>query len=150
VLGRFNERDLMISKIRWDGRAAYEMPADRTYCTFTNAGDTEVGGRTYGRRTVVWSDLGETVEVTGEPSAEALCIAFPKVTRFVLGEDLLDLVDPAAGYYRILGERRQQPASHLASCTLDSRGSRPASSSRARSLNFCTFPLGVVGSWSMT
>jgi hypothetical protein len=25
----------------------------------------------------VWSDLGETVEVTGEPGAEALCIAFP-------------------------------------------------------------------------
>jgi hypothetical protein len=77
VLGRFTERDLMISKIRWDDCAGYEMPADRTYCMFTNVGDTEVGGRTYGRHTVVWSDLGETVEVIGEPGTEALCIAFP-------------------------------------------------------------------------
>jgi hypothetical protein len=79
VLGRFTERDLMISKIRWDDRAGYEMPADRTYCMFTNLGDAEVGGQKYGEHTVVWSDLGETVEVIGEPGTEALCIAFPPV-----------------------------------------------------------------------
>ena len=67
----------MISKIRWDDRAGYEMPADRTYCMFTNLGDAEVGGQKYGEHTVVWSDLGETVEVIGEPGTEAVCIAFP-------------------------------------------------------------------------
>jgi hypothetical protein len=44
---------------------------------FTNVGDIEIRGRTYGRHTVVWSDLGETVEVIGESGTEALCIAFP-------------------------------------------------------------------------
>jgi hypothetical protein len=77
VLGRFTERDLSITKIRWDADASYSMPADRTYCMFTNVGDIEVGGRTCSRHTVVWSDLGEQVDVLGQPGTEALCIAFP-------------------------------------------------------------------------
>jgi hypothetical protein len=79
VLGRFTERDLAITKIRWDKRATYSLPADRTYCLFTNAGDIEVDGRAYGRHTVVWSDYGENVDVSGAPGAEALCIAFPTI-----------------------------------------------------------------------
>jgi hypothetical protein len=79
VLGRFTERDLIIAKIRWDERAAYSMPGDRTYCMFTNVGDIEVGGRLYGRHTVVWSDYGESVDVAGKPGTEALCIGFPTV-----------------------------------------------------------------------
>jgi hypothetical protein len=79
VLGRFTERDVAITKIRWDERATYSLPADRTYCLFTNAGDIEVDGRTCGRHTVVWSDYGENVDVSGAPGAEALCIAFPTI-----------------------------------------------------------------------
>jgi hypothetical protein len=79
VLGRFTERDFIITKIRWDERASYSMPGDRTYCMFTNVGDIEVLGQTYGRHTVVWSDWGENVEVIGNPGAEALCIAFPTI-----------------------------------------------------------------------
>jgi hypothetical protein len=77
VLGHFTERDLTITKIRWDQRAKYVMPDDRTYCMFTNVGSVEVEARQYGRHTVVWSDFGEQVVVSGEPGAEALCIAFP-------------------------------------------------------------------------
>jgi hypothetical protein len=77
VLGRFTERDLVIEKVRWDERTSYPMPADRTYCMFTNVGDIDVAGQRCGRHTVVWSDFGETVEVIGEPGAEALCIGFP-------------------------------------------------------------------------
>lgn len=79
VLGRFTERDLVITKIRWDEQVAYSMPDDRTYCMFTNVGDIEVGGRSYGRHTVVWSDYGENVDVVGKRGTEALCIAFPAI-----------------------------------------------------------------------
>ncbi|MER5628031.1 hypothetical protein ABT061_44145 [Streptosporangium sp. NPDC002544] len=77
ILGRFTERDLTITKIRWDEPVGYVMPGDRTYCMFTNTGDVTVEGRTYGRHTVIWSDLGESVSVAGAPGTEALCIAFP-------------------------------------------------------------------------
>ncbi|MER5628011.1 hypothetical protein ABT061_44035 [Streptosporangium sp. NPDC002544] len=77
ALGRFTERDLTITKIRWDAAVDFEMPADRTYCLFTNDGEIAVGDGRFGRHTVVWSDLGETVRVTGDPGTEALCIAFP-------------------------------------------------------------------------
>ena len=79
VLGRFTERDLTIIKIRWNDRAEFVMPDNRTYCMFTNAGTIEVAGHQYGRHTVVWSDYGEEVVVFGEPGAEALCIAFPPI-----------------------------------------------------------------------
>lgn len=79
ILGRFTERDLTISKIRWDKRVPFLMPSDRTYCMFTNVGDIEVDGRSCGRHTVVWSDYGEEVNVIGEPGTEALCIAFPTI-----------------------------------------------------------------------
>ena len=79
VLGRFTERDLTIIKIRWDNRAEFVMPDNRTYCMFTNAGTVEVGEHRYGPHTVVWSDYGEEVVVFGEPGAEALCIAFPPI-----------------------------------------------------------------------
>jgi hypothetical protein len=79
VLGRFTERDLTITKVRWSDRAKYVMPDHRTHCMFTNTGMVEVDGRQYGRHTVVWSDYGEEVAVFGESGAEALCIAFPPI-----------------------------------------------------------------------
>jgi hypothetical protein len=79
VLGRFTERDISITKIRWDDEAAYSMPSDRTYCMFTNVGEILVDGRACSRHTVVWSDFGEQVDVVGRPGTEALCIAFPTI-----------------------------------------------------------------------
>jgi hypothetical protein len=85
VLGRFTERDLVITKIRWEEPARYLMPAGRTYCLFTNSGRIEVGRREYGGHTVVFSDYAEAVEVAGQPGTEALCIGFPPVEFALAG-----------------------------------------------------------------
>jgi hypothetical protein len=79
VLGRFTERDIVITKLRWDELAPYSMPAGRTYCMFTTSGRVDVGGQEYGRHTVVFSDYDDTIEVVGKPGTEALCIGFPTV-----------------------------------------------------------------------
>jgi hypothetical protein len=77
VLGRFTERDLILSKVRWDVRGRYELPADRTYCVFTLSGTVRVDGVDYGPETAVWSDFGEDGSLEAEAGTEAFSIAFP-------------------------------------------------------------------------
>ncbi|MEV8517651.1 hypothetical protein [Dactylosporangium sp. NPDC051484] len=79
VLGRFTERDITITKIRWDETAAWTLSADRTYCVFTTTGDIVVGDQEYGSHTVVWSDWGDADQIVGQRGAEALCIAFQTI-----------------------------------------------------------------------
>jgi hypothetical protein len=77
MLGRFTERDLILSKIRWDVDGRYELPADRTYCVFTLSGSVRVNGVNYGPETAVWSDFGEKGSLEGEAGTEAFSLAFP-------------------------------------------------------------------------
>jgi hypothetical protein len=77
VLGRFTERDLILSKVRWDVRGRYDLPADRTYCVFTLSGTVRVDGVDYDPETAVWSDFGEDGSLEAEAGTEAFSIAFP-------------------------------------------------------------------------
>jgi hypothetical protein len=77
VLGRLTERDLMMMKVRWEQDGCWELPADRTYCMFTTAGEIQAGGATYGVHTVVWSDAGERESIDGREGAEALVVGWP-------------------------------------------------------------------------
>jgi hypothetical protein len=77
VLGRFTERDLMITKVRWDREGRWEFPADRTYCMFTSAGEILAGEEIYGVHTVVWSDVGERESIGARQGTEALIVGWP-------------------------------------------------------------------------
>jgi hypothetical protein len=77
VMGRFTERDLVISKIRWDKAGELQLPSDRTYCVFTLSGVVRDGDSAYGPQTAVWSEYDQTDVLVGEEGAEAICMAFP-------------------------------------------------------------------------
>jgi len=77
VLGRFTERDLILSKVRWDVRGRCELPAERTYCLFTVSGTVRVDGVDYGPETAVWSEFGEHGSLEGEAGTEAFSVGFP-------------------------------------------------------------------------
>jgi hypothetical protein len=77
VLGRFTERDLILSKVRWDSDGVYEMSDDRTYCVFVIQGLVDVDSQSYGPETAVWSDYGEHGKLDGSAGTEAFVFAFP-------------------------------------------------------------------------
>jgi hypothetical protein len=77
VLGRFTERDLILSKIRWDAAGVYEMPEDRTYCVFILSGAVRVDDVQYGPQTAVWSDFNQNESLAADVDTEAVVFAFP-------------------------------------------------------------------------
>jgi hypothetical protein len=78
-LGRFTEDDLYIATYRWEEGGSLELTDERTQFFWITAGSVMVGGIQYGPRTAIWSDFGETVTVTGELDAMAMCFGLPVV-----------------------------------------------------------------------
>jgi hypothetical protein len=78
MMGRFTENDVVFEMIRWDGVGiAHGLGAERTSLLFVLHGSVSVAGASYGRHTAIWSDFGETLDVTGEPGTELIAIGFP-------------------------------------------------------------------------
>jgi hypothetical protein len=76
-LGRFTERDVYVSLVRWDSAGPFELTDERTQLLFTRAGEITVDGNSYGAQTAVWSDFQESVLVEGKKGTEAICFGFP-------------------------------------------------------------------------
>jgi hypothetical protein len=77
MMGRFTERDLAISKIRWDATGGLSLPDDRTYCVFTLSGSVRDGDSVFGAHTAVWSEHDENDVLIGEAGTEAILLGFP-------------------------------------------------------------------------
>jgi hypothetical protein len=78
TLGRFTENDVCIRMVRWDrSGAAFLLEPDRTTMAWVITGSVRGGGKDCGPRTAIFSDLGESTELTGAAGAEAVCFGFP-------------------------------------------------------------------------
>jgi hypothetical protein len=77
-LGHFTEDDVTVVMVRWDGGdAAYSCAANRTSLVYVLRGAATVEGKRCGAQTAIWSDFGETCQLTGEAGAEAVVIGLP-------------------------------------------------------------------------
>jgi hypothetical protein len=78
-LGHFTEDDVTIEVIRWDGTgdAVYRSSPDRTSLAFVLKGLVTVAGTPHGAQTAIWSDFGESHQLTGDAGAEAIVIGLP-------------------------------------------------------------------------
>jgi redox-sensitive bicupin YhaK (pirin superfamily) len=78
-LGHFTEDDVTVEMIRWDGTGdpALQCAATRTSLTFVLKGSVTVNGATHGAQTAIWSDFGESHELTGDVGTEAIVIGLP-------------------------------------------------------------------------
>jgi hypothetical protein len=76
-LGHFTEGDLNIAIYRWAPRASLTLTAERTSILWVASGALSLDGRRLQRRTVLFSDAGETHELYGIEAGEATCIGLP-------------------------------------------------------------------------
>jgi hypothetical protein len=78
-LGHFTEDDVTVEVVRWDGSgdAAYCCAANRTSLAYVLKDAVTVEGKPYGAQTAIWSDFGETHQLTGDVGAEAVVIGLP-------------------------------------------------------------------------
>jgi hypothetical protein len=78
-LGHFTEDNVTIEMIRWDGSgdAAYRSAPDRTSLAFVLGGSVTIEGTSHGGQTAIWSDYGESHQLTASPGAEAIVIGLP-------------------------------------------------------------------------
>lgn len=78
TMGRFTENDVYFGMVRWDGVGiSHALGAERTSLLFVMKGLVSVAGTACRERTAIWSEYGETLDVVGEPGAEAISIGFP-------------------------------------------------------------------------
>ncbi|GAF47626.1 hypothetical protein [Rhodococcus wratislaviensis] len=77
-LGRFTEDEVYVSAYRWtDGQGALDLSPERMQFIWVSEGEVSVGTQTYGPRTVIFSDLGESVVVNGKNGASAVVFGMP-------------------------------------------------------------------------
>jgi hypothetical protein len=78
-LGHFTEDDVTIEMIRWDGRrdASYQCAASRTSLVFVLNGALTIDGPPHGAETAIWSDFGESHDLSGDAGTEAIVIGLP-------------------------------------------------------------------------
>jgi hypothetical protein len=78
-LGHFTEDDVTVEMVRWDGTedAAYQCAATRTSLTFVLNGSVTLNETTHGAETAIWSDFGETHELTADAGTEVIVIGLP-------------------------------------------------------------------------
>jgi hypothetical protein len=77
MLGRFTEEDVYIAEYQWQTGGALALTPERMQLLWLKSGQLEVGGVRYHPRTVIFSDFGETVEVSGTEAAEGICFGMP-------------------------------------------------------------------------
>jgi hypothetical protein len=78
-LGHFTEDDVTVEMVRWDGTgdAALQCAANRTSLIFVLKGSVTVNDTPYGAQTAIWSDFGESNELTADAGTEAVVIGLP-------------------------------------------------------------------------
>jgi hypothetical protein len=78
-LGHFTEDDVTVEMIRWDGttEAGYNCAPNRTSLAFVLKGSVTVDGTRYGAETAIWSDFGESHQLTGDVGAETIVVGLP-------------------------------------------------------------------------
>jgi len=76
-LGTFTEREVTISRVRFDG-GVLGLGPDRTQLLFTLGDGLDAGGTTLGRWSALWSARGEETAVAGREGAEALLVELPR------------------------------------------------------------------------
>jgi hypothetical protein len=77
TLGRFTENDVCIQMARWDRPGAVlRLEPNRTTMAWVITGSVHAG-RAYSPRTAIFSDFGESTELTGDTGAEVVCFGFP-------------------------------------------------------------------------
>jgi hypothetical protein len=78
MLGRFTEQDLQVYALRWEAEeATVSFGAERTTCLYVVDGQISADGHDYGAGVILWSDYGETIEVSAAGAAETVCVGFP-------------------------------------------------------------------------
>lgn len=78
-LGHFTEDDVTIEMVRWDGTAdaACHCAANRTSLVVVLKGSVTIEQVPYGAQTAIWSDFGESHDLTGDAGTEAIVIGLP-------------------------------------------------------------------------
>jgi hypothetical protein len=79
ALGHFTEDDVTIEMVQWDGTGgpAHRFQPDRTSLAFVLKGAVTAAGQSCGTQTAIWSDFGESRELSGDAGAEAIVIGLP-------------------------------------------------------------------------
>jgi hypothetical protein len=77
-LGHFTDSDLNFSAWRWQQGGRFTLGAERTSIVWIASGSVSLDGRKRGARTILFSDLGETHELTGVEPGEATVVGLPK------------------------------------------------------------------------
>jgi len=79
LLPCFTEDDVTIEMVQWDGTGgpAHRFQPDRTSLAFVLKGAVTAAGQSCGTQTAIWSDFGESRELSGDAGAEAIVIGLP-------------------------------------------------------------------------
>jgi hypothetical protein len=73
VLGRFTEDDVYIANYQWDeDKGVLALGPERTQLLWIAGGQLTVDGASYDPATVIFSEFGETTELTGTAAAQAV------------------------------------------------------------------------------
>jgi hypothetical protein len=78
ALGRFTEDDVYLASYRWDSGSTLTLTPGRTQLLWISSGEVDVNGATYGPRTAIFAEFGETLAVSGDAGAEAVCFGLPE------------------------------------------------------------------------
>ena len=78
VMGRFTEDDVYVGNYRWDeGDGLLTMGPERTALLWIIDGKLTVGGASYDRSTVIFSEFRETTQLAGAAGTEAVGFGLP-------------------------------------------------------------------------
>ena len=78
VRGRFTEDDVYVGNYRWDeGDGVLTLGPERTQLLWVIDGKLAVGGDSYDRATVIFSEFGETTRLAGAAGTEAVVFGLP-------------------------------------------------------------------------
>jgi hypothetical protein len=78
-LGTFTERQVAMSMLRWEDSGSHEFPSDSTQLVFSTTEGLRAEGSSRPSRTSIWSPYNESLELDGDPGAEALMISVPAI-----------------------------------------------------------------------
>lgn len=78
VLGSFTEHDTRIEALRWDETGTVvTLDGERTWLLYVREGTLRAAGEECGPQALVWSDHGESTQVSGDAGTVAYKIGFP-------------------------------------------------------------------------
>jgi len=77
MLGRFTEDDVYLASYRWTEGATLTLTPERTQLLWISSGAVDLNSATYGARTALFAEYGETITVASRTGAEAVCFGMP-------------------------------------------------------------------------